>query len=191
MRSSYLKSIYPIIIDGNSFITLHNIIHPRATTEFIYRYDDPDKAEVFLSFRMETTSRSTEVVAVLAELEKKGMKGVDISDNELAKTHARYLIGGRAKVPNERLFRFGACESLLELVGLLDLSILPSMQNFRRDLVPYENSCWVCQQVGISPCSTIAIMARVSSPPSSPTRILCSWLLRPREGARRHPGPSE
>ncbi|KAJ3480035.1 hypothetical protein NLI96_g8635 [Meripilus lineatus] len=89
-----------------SFIALHNVIHPRATTEFIYRYDDPEVAQVFLSFRMETPSRTTEVAAVLAELERKGMKGVDISENELAKTHARYLIGGRAKVANERLFRF-------------------------------------------------------------------------------------
>lgn len=66
---------------------------------------------MFLSFRMETPSRTTEVAAVLAELERKGMKGVDISENELAKTHARYLIGGRAKVANERLFRFGAWQA--------------------------------------------------------------------------------
>jgi hypothetical protein len=36
------------------------------------------------------------------------MKGFDISDDELAKSHARYMIGGRHSVPNERIFRFGA-----------------------------------------------------------------------------------
>ena len=73
---------------------------------------------------MESASRSTEVAAALAEIEKKGMKGVDISDNELAKTHARYRIGGRAKVPNERLFRFGPYDvkfppCIVLLIGLL------------------------------------------------------------------------
>lgn len=35
------------------------------------------------------------------------MKGHDISDNEMAKTHGRYMIGGTSDVVNERLFRFG------------------------------------------------------------------------------------
>lgn len=35
------------------------------------------------------------------------MHGEDISDNELAKSHIRYLVGGRFVVPDERLFSFG------------------------------------------------------------------------------------
>lgn len=35
------------------------------------------------------------------------MYASDISDNELAKSHARYMIGGSQEVPNERVFRFG------------------------------------------------------------------------------------
>jgi threonine dehydratase len=76
-------------------------------TEFIYRYNTPDRAHVFLSFQLETTSRATEVAAVLDELERGGMKGCDISDDEMAKSHARYMIGGASDVPNERIFRFG------------------------------------------------------------------------------------
>ncbi|KAL4252772.1 Threonine dehydratase [Abortiporus biennis] len=89
-----------------SFFALHSIIHPRATTEFIYRYDDPQRAQVFLSFKLETTSRATEVKEVLSALEKQGMSAVDISDDEFLKSHARYMIGGRSNVPNERVFRF-------------------------------------------------------------------------------------
>jgi len=37
------------------------------------------------------------------------MKGYDISDDELAKSHSRYMIGGAQRVENERLFRFGMC----------------------------------------------------------------------------------
>ena len=90
-----------------SFFALHSVIHPRATTEFIYRYNDHDVAQVFVSIKLETTNREKEVTEVLAQLEKLGMKGFDISDDELAKSHARYMIGGRVDVPNERLFRFG------------------------------------------------------------------------------------
>ena len=49
--------------------------------------------------------------AVLAELQRGGMSGYDISDDELAKSHARHMIGGASDVPNERIFRFGARSS--------------------------------------------------------------------------------
>lgn len=86
---------------------LHNVIHPRATTEFIYRYNNPERAQIFLSFKLESQNRAKEVADVLSTLEKQDMKGFDISDDELAKTHARYMIGGCSSVANERLFRFG------------------------------------------------------------------------------------
>jgi len=77
-------------------------------TEFIYRYNVPNRAQVFLSFQLETSFRTKEVASVLDELDRGGMKGHDISDDEMAKSHARYLIGGASDVPNERIFRFGA-----------------------------------------------------------------------------------
>ncbi|OCH93773.1 threonine dehydratase I [Obba rivulosa] len=89
-----------------SFIQLHSLIHPRATTEFVYRYNDPAKAQIYLSFKLETTNRALEVAELLTALEQQGMEGVDISDDELAKAHGRYMIGGVQHVPNERLFRF-------------------------------------------------------------------------------------
>lgn len=89
-----------------SFFALHSAIHPRATTEFIYRYNDPALAQIYISFKLESTQREKEVAYVLAQLEKGGMRGFDISDDELAKSHARYMVGGRSDVPNERLFRF-------------------------------------------------------------------------------------
>lgn len=97
-------------------------------TEFIYRYNSPGRAQVFLSFQLETTSRAEEVAAVLAELERGGMNGLDISDDELAKSHARYMIGGASDVPNERIFRFGATilSSLLLLLLLhIHCTLLP------------------------------------------------------------------
>lgn len=60
-----------------------------------------------MSFKLATTSREQEVSELLQTLENQGMKGYDISDDELAKSHARYMIGGAQRVENERLFRFG------------------------------------------------------------------------------------
>ena len=60
-----------------------------------------------LSFKVDSKSRSAEVQGILAALEALDMKGRDISDDELAKSHARYMIGGCQTVPNERIFRFG------------------------------------------------------------------------------------
>ncbi|KAH9171936.1 tryptophan synthase beta subunit-like PLP-dependent enzyme [Lactarius sanguifluus] len=89
-----------------SFFALHTIIHPRSVTEFTYRYNSPDRAHIFLSFQLETIDRAKEVEIVLAELQRGGMNGYDISDDELAKSHARHMIGGASDAPNERIFRF-------------------------------------------------------------------------------------
>ena len=83
------------------------MIHPRATTEFVYRYHNPERAQIFLSFQLQTTSRAKEVSELIAALGRLDMKAVDISDDEMAKSHARYMVGGRSEVPNERMFRFG------------------------------------------------------------------------------------
>jgi threonine dehydratase len=71
---------------------------------------------VFLSFKLETANREEEVGAVLSQLRELDMRGFDISDDELAKSHARYMIGGRINVPNERIFRFGTLWSILVFI---------------------------------------------------------------------------
>lgn len=44
---------------------------------------------------------------VLDAIREQGFVGFDISDNEMAKSHTRYMVGGCTVVPDERLFRFG------------------------------------------------------------------------------------
>jgi len=79
-------------------------------TEFIYRYNphtQPDRAHILFSFKLSSSSRAAEVDELLKALDAADMKGYDISDNELAKSHGRYMIGGPQCVPDERVFRFG------------------------------------------------------------------------------------
>jgi threonine dehydratase len=93
-----------------SFVTLHSLIHPRAVTEFIYRfncYSTPERAHLLFSFKLQSNNRDKELRELLAALEAADMHGRDISDNEMAKSHGRYMIGGSQQVPNERVFRFG------------------------------------------------------------------------------------
>lgn len=53
-------------------------------------------------------------------MKREGMKPLDLSENEMAKSHARYLVGGRSSVKDERVFRFefperpGALRKFLE-----------------------------------------------------------------------------
>jgi len=63
-----------------------------------------------MSFLVE--NRENEIPTILAALKKDGMDGQDSSDNEMAKSHARYLVGGRSNVENERLYRFGETDIL-------------------------------------------------------------------------------
>ncbi|KAI8837556.1 tryptophan synthase beta subunit-like PLP-dependent enzyme [Chytridium lagenaria] len=87
-----------------SFMSLYKVIHPRAVIEFSYRYGHPSAATIFMSFQVE--DRAAEIKSIFAELEGLGMVAMDASTNEMAKAHARYLVGGRKEVANERLFRF-------------------------------------------------------------------------------------
>ncbi|KAF8906503.1 threonine ammonia-lyase [Gymnopilus junonius] len=107
-----------------------------VTLQFIYRYNvSGDRAHVLLSFKLQTDSRETEVREVLAELEGADMKGFDISDDEMAKSHVRYMIGGCQKVSNERVFRF----AFPERPGALRKFLLGLQQGWNISLFHYRN----------------------------------------------------
>ncbi|KAF8513142.1 tryptophan synthase beta subunit-like PLP-dependent enzyme [Hysterangium stoloniferum] len=123
-----------------SFFALHSVIHPRAVTEFCYRYHDSKIAHIYLSFTLDATTpalRTAEISHIQTQLEAGGMCGRDISDDDLAKTHARYLVGGKFNVPHERIFRFEFPERPGALRAFL--SGLHSANNFNITLFHYRN----------------------------------------------------
>jgi threonine dehydratase len=88
-------------------VALHNIVHPRAVTEFVYRYSTPEVAHVFISFQLDgKIPRSEEVGGLIAAAHDQDLHALDISNDEMSKSHGRYMIGGRRDVENERMFRF-------------------------------------------------------------------------------------
>ena len=90
-----------------TFKELYSLIWPRNVTEFSYRYnvDKEDDAHILISFQP-VVSIGNDFEGVRQKLSINGFESIDISDNELAKTHIRHLAGGRSIVPHERLFRF-------------------------------------------------------------------------------------
>ena len=99
------EAIISVIIPEapGAFLKLYYELGARAVTEFSYRYSADTHANIIMSFAV---SGPSEVVSVINTLTSNGMKAMDISMNEMAKAHARYLVGGRKEVENERLFRF-------------------------------------------------------------------------------------
>ncbi|KAK6454551.1 threonine deaminase [Scheffersomyces xylosifermentans] len=88
------------------FSKLQTIINPRAITEFSYRYGGKE-ANIFVSFNV--IDKEKELASIIETMTENDYEVVDISDNELAKTHGRYLVGGKSsggKATHERLYTF-------------------------------------------------------------------------------------
>jgi threonine dehydratase len=77
----------------------------RAITEFNYRYSDPKAARIFVGVQL--SEGDTEKRQIIAMLSEHGYPVLDMSDNELAKLHIRYMVGGKAPgLGDELVFRF-------------------------------------------------------------------------------------
>ncbi len=88
-----------------SFLQFCRLIGKRSVTEFNYRYSDASVAEIFVG--IELSSGDEERHLLLSRFRDKGYSIVDMTDNETAKLHIRYMVGGHAHgVTNENLIRF-------------------------------------------------------------------------------------
>jgi threonine dehydratase len=88
----------------------------------------------------QSQARQQELAGILKAIEADGMRVRDISDNEMAKSHARYMVGGRCGKPvqGERLFQFSEWQNIqrrergddvrLEAVGRARAVALPHAQ---------------------------------------------------------------
>lgn len=87
-------------------------------TEFNYRYQDREEAEIFVGVQLKNGLR--QFADLLARLSAAGYTSEDLTDNELAKEHLRYMIGGSAPgLVNEYLFGFGFPERPGALIHFL------------------------------------------------------------------------
>ena len=105
-----------------SFLRFCELLGQRSITEFNYRFQGTDKAHIFLGF--ELSQGRDECLRIGAQLREAGYPVIDMSDNEVAKLHVRFMIGGRAAaIENELLYRFefperpGALLRFLQAIG--------------------------------------------------------------------------
>ena len=110
-----------------SFLTFCQILGNRAVTEFNYRHADDRNACIFVGVRI---NGSQEKMEIIKELQQNGYNVEDLSDDDIAKTHIRYMVGGHAaSIKNEKLYRFefpeqkGALLKFLKALTNWDISL--------------------------------------------------------------------
>lgn len=118
------EALLAVTIDERpgSFRAFCNILGDRGITEFNYRYADPSEANIFVGVKLNRGPEERDDLIKL--LTDDNYPVADFSNDEMAKLHVRYMVGGRAAgVNNEMLFRFefperpGALLNFLNNVG--------------------------------------------------------------------------
>ena len=89
---------------AGSFREFCATLGPRSITEFNYRYSDKNDAYIFVG--VELRKGLEEKTKLESNLKKEGFEFYDLTQNEAAKLHLRHMVGGKAHVTNEKLFRF-------------------------------------------------------------------------------------
>lgn len=81
-----------------------DLVGDRNITEFNYRLSNRELAHIFVGISI---ANSGDRQTFSNKLSEAGYKNIDLTDNDLAKTHIRYMVGGRSEeVKNEHIFRF-------------------------------------------------------------------------------------
>lgn len=121
-----------------AFAELIKSIMPHMVTEFSYRYFTDSVANVLigLSLTSPASERDAELASLLSRISAAGMTPTDLSGNELAKSHIRYMVGGRSGVPNERLYMF----NFPERPGALEKFLTTLRPRYNISLFQYRNA---------------------------------------------------
>ena len=105
-----------------SFLRFCETLGRRSVTEFNYRYEQGRAAQIFVGFSLAQGRAERE--EVIAALRAAGHAVTDMTDNEMAKLHVRFMVGGHARgITDELLLRFefperpGALLRFLQSVG--------------------------------------------------------------------------
>ena len=122
-----------------AFLAFCNQLDGRAITEFNYRYSDSKQANIFVGVR--TPNGFEELTGLTENLTIAGYTVTDLSHDETAKLHVRYMVGG---VPSqqltERLYSFVFPEhpnALLKFLNLLGMHANITLFHYRNHGAAY------------------------------------------------------
>lgn len=118
------EAVFAVTIpeEKGSFRRFCETLGGRAITEFNYRYASDNKAHIFVGIKLR--SGAEELQQVNQALSNAGYDYQDLSDDELAKLHVRYMIGGMPpRLVQEQVYQFnfpeypGALMNFLNTLG--------------------------------------------------------------------------
>jgi threonine dehydratase len=118
------EALFAVVIPERpgSFLRFCEALGRRSVTEFNYRYAGPDSAQIFVGLAL--AAGRAEKDAVAGQLRAAGFAVTDMTDDEMAKLHVRYMVGGHARgLEHELLYRFefperpGALLKFLQAIG--------------------------------------------------------------------------
>ena len=118
---------------AGSYRAFIRMLGNRAITEFNYRFAPGALARIFVGVKLK--SGDVEKREIIASLQAGGLNVLDMTENELAKLHVRYMVGGRVDgLTDELLYRFQFPErpgALLKFLEGLDESWNISLFHYR------------------------------------------------------------
>jgi threonine dehydratase len=100
------EAVFAITIpeERGSFKRFCSLIGKRSVTEFNYRISDSKNAYIFIGI---STQKPGDGEHIAKEFIKAGFDTIDLTTDELAKSHLRHMVGGRSTLAdNELLYRF-------------------------------------------------------------------------------------
>jgi threonine dehydratase len=96
--------------ERDSFVKLLDAIMPCAITKLSYRYVTDTEATVLIG--LSPTAPATERTKILTSLKSNRISYTDLSEDGLAKSYVRYLMGNRSDADKERLYIFNLSERI-------------------------------------------------------------------------------
>jgi threonine dehydratase len=118
------EALFAVVIpeQPGSFLRFCETLGRRGVTEFNYRYAGPASAQIFVGLALSQGRAEKDLIA--AQLRAAGFTVTDMTDDEMAKLHVRYMVGGHAHgLEHELLYRFefperpGALLKFLQAIG--------------------------------------------------------------------------
>jgi threonine dehydratase len=114
-------------------------IGKRMVTEFNYRYASDGEAQIFVGVQVASGGKDRQ--ELVTKLVDKGYQVLDLTEDELAKLHVRYMVGGHAPdVKDELVYRFEFPErpgALMNFLTSLGQSWNISMFHYRNHGAAY------------------------------------------------------
>ncbi len=129
------EAVFAVTIpeERGSFRRFCELLGDRNVTEFNYRIADASKAHIFVGIATQKASDSQQIAKSFS---KSGFDTIDLTHDELAKSHLRHMVGGRSHLAkDELLYRF----EFPERPGALMRFLTSMAPNWNISLFHYRN----------------------------------------------------